>query len=293
MESMTGFGSCTVRAETFSITTEARSVNHKILSTSISLPEQLSGSEDMVQGYIRKLFTRGRIKVSARVDRTDRGAGQVMIDNDVLSVYVQAALRLFKEPGVGDSLTAGELLALPGVAVMSGAPDIDVEQLEEKFQECIQTCLKELKRSRLKEGKALLPVFSDGLDTLRGECGPVLTEAEASVGERFTKLTDRVKTLLEGADIDQGRMMQELALLADRSDVSEEVHRLNCHIDYATETLGGDDSDMGRTLGFIIQEMHREVNTLGAKSDDPFLSRRVVRMKNLLASMKEQVANVQ
>ena len=293
MESMTGFGTCTVRTETFSVTTEARSVNHKTLSTSISLPEQLSGSEAIVQGYIRKLFTRGRIKVSVRVDRTDSGAGKVMIDNDVLMVYVQGALRLFKEPGVGDSLTAGELLALPGVAVMSGGPDIDVEQLEERFQECVQTCLKELKKSRRKEGKVLLPVFSNGLATLRGECGPVLTEAEASVGERFAKLTDRVKTLLDGADVDQGRMMQELALLADRSDVSEEVHRLNCHIDHAGETLDGDDSDMGRTLGFIIQEMHREVNTLGAKSDDPGLSRRVVKMKNLLASMKEQVANVQ
>jgi len=293
MESMTGFGTNTIHRETFSLTTEARSVNHKTLSPSISLPEALSSCEDKVQTYLRKLFTRGRVKVIVRVDRTDSGKGELVLNEDVLSKYIDGALRLFKEPGVDSSLTAGELLALPGVAVVSSAPDIDLEQLEEAFDESIRICLKELKKSRRREGRVLLPVFTDGFAALKEETGPILEDQEVNVGERFARLSTRIEKLIGSADIDEGRMLQELAILADRLDVSEEVHRLLCHIDHAVETLEGDDLDMGRTLGFIIQEMHREVNTLGSKCDDPDLSRRVVRMKNVLASLKEQVANVQ
>jgi uncharacterized protein (TIGR00255 family) len=293
MESMTGFGTHTMTSQGFTITVEARSWNHKALSTSLSLPDLLAGREEEVATAVKERFIRGSFRVSAVLQVPQDSAGSFSVDMVVLRTYLKAALGLLGEPGVEDRISVGELLALPGVAIAATAPGPDRESLASLFSSCLAISLDHLRRSRLEEGEALSAVFIDAFTTLRTLVEPVLDDLRKNVTRRFDRLRARVSELLGDTALDQTRMLQELAFLADRVDVSEEVQRLLCHLDHAGRTLTGDTPDAGRTLGFILQEMHREVNTIGAKSDDPELSEKVVRMKNILASLKEQAANVQ
>jgi len=293
MESMTGFGSHSVAARDFSVCVEARSWNHKALAVSFSLPEPLAGREEEIGAAVRERFLRGSIRVSATVRSDAEASRRVAVDLGAARTYLEAARELLGEPGLGDGISVGELLALPGVASAGGTPGPDPDALSAAFSECLGTSLDNLRRSRLQEGAALAPVFSDAFAALSALAAPVPGEVGRSVTRRYERLCARVSELLGDATADPGRMYVEMALLADRLDVSEEVHRLLCHVDHAERTIAGDAPDTGRTLGFILQEMQREVNTLGAKSDDPALSEKVVLMKNTLASLKEQAANVQ
>jgi uncharacterized protein (TIGR00255 family) len=293
MESMTGFGTHTLTAQGFTVTVEARSWNNKGLSTSISLPDLLAGGEEEVSSAVRERFARGSIRVSATLRMEADSARSIAVDMGVLRTYLEAARELAGEAGVEDKISVGDLLALPGVSVASVAEGPDQGALTAAFSTCLGMSLDNLRRSRLEEGEALSALFIDAFSTIRTLVEPVLDDLRKNVARRFERLRLRVSELLGDTALDQTRMLQELALLADRVDVSEEVHRLLCHLDHAGRTIEGDSPDAGRTLGFILQEMHREVNTLGAKSDDPELSEKVVRMKNILASIKEQAANVQ
>lgn len=293
MESMTGFGSHTVVARDFSVTVEARSWNHKALALSFSLPDLLAGREEQVAAAVKERFARGSIRVSAVLQVSRETSRRVTVDMDVLRTYLQAARAVLGEPGVREGISAGELLSLPGVAVSETGSGPDAEALSVAFTDALETALEALRTSRREEGAVLSAVFTEAFSTLRTLAGPIPEGLRRNVARRFDRLCARVSELMGEATPDPGRMYQELALLADRMDVSEEVQRLICHLDHAGRTLDGDAPDAGRTLGFILQEMHREVNTLGAKSDDPGLSEQVVLMKNILASLKEQVANVQ
>lgn len=293
MESMTGFGTHTVRTPGFTLTVDSRSVNGKSLSTSVSLPDTIAGREEEIDTAVRQRFSRGRVRVSVTLQIPSSRARGVTVDRDVLSMYLDSAVSMFGKPGVEDRISIGELLALPGVSSVTGSPDLEPEELSRALTECIQTSLDGLRRSRLEEGETVAAVLQEGFSNLRELVEPVLSAQRGNVNRRFARLKERVSQLLGDAELDQDRMLQELALLADRVDISEEVNRLLCHLDHAEATMTGNDPDPGRTIGFILQEMHREVNTMGSKSDDPELSMSVVAMKNILASLKEQVANVQ
>lgn len=290
---MTGFGTHTLTSHGFTVTVEARSWNNKGLTTSISLPELLAGGEEEVSSAVKERFLRGSIRVTAALQTPSDSARSILVDMDVLRTYLEAARGLFGEAGVEDGISVGDLLALPGVSATAVAPGPDQGALSVAFSSCLGISLDSLRRSRLEEGEAMSAVFIEAFSTLRMLVEPVLYDMKKNVARRFERLRLRVAELLGDTELDQARMLQELALMADRVDVSEEVQRLLCHLDHAGRTIAGDSPDAGRTLGFILQEMHREVNTIGAKSDDPDLSEKVVRMKNILASIKEQAANVQ
>jgi uncharacterized protein (TIGR00255 family) len=122
---------------------------------------------------------------------------------------------------------------------------------------------------------------------------PVIARQKASAGERFQRLKARIAELVSDVELDKDRMLQELAMMAERSDVTEEVQRLQSHADHALETLSTEGKPVGRRLDFILQEMHRELNTMGAKVDDSDMAVDIVEMKSILAALKEQVANVE
>lgn len=293
MESMTGFGSATVHGGDFSITIEAKSVNHKTLSSSIRLPDVLWNQEPAVRKIISELFERGRIGINVRIDLEGENTALPAVNIEAARKYIDAAKDLSRDFGCIGEISAGELLELPGVTVLIDPSVLDSSKLSRIFTECINESLKDLKESRTREGNALSPVFRKGFRNIRSLADPVLQEQKENVQERFQKLKDRVSALLDDVRLDEDRIMHEFAVLVDRSDISEEVQRLLCHLDHAEDTVDSADSSPGRRLGFLIQEMHREVNTMGSKVDDSVLSLKVIEMKSILASLKEQVANIE
>ena len=293
MESMTGFGSATVRRNGFSVTIEAKSVNHKALSPTIRLPDVLWSQESAAWKAAGKMFERGRIKINVRIDIEGEDAALPSINLDAVRKYIKAAKALSADFNCKDEVSAGSLFGLPGVASMTDPSELESGELSGAFTECMEKALKSLKESRLREGNALTPVFIDGFRAIRSLADPILQEQKKNVQERFLILKERITILLDDVRLDENRLMQELAVLADRSDVSEEVQRLQCHLDQAGEILDSDISSPGRRLGFLIQEMHREINTMGSKVDNADLSLSIIEMKNILSSLKEQVLNIE
>jgi uncharacterized protein (TIGR00255 family) len=170
---------------------------------------------------------------------------------------------------------------------------LDREELTEAFGASISLALAELRENRRREGAVLAPIFRSGFSNIREMTAPVLAQQKETVAEKYERLRKRVSDLMDDTRLDEDRMIQELALLADRSDVTEEVQRLKCHLDYAIEIVDSDNGPVGRKLEFLIQEIHRELNTMGAKVDDPEQSLKIIEMKNILSSLKEQAANIE
>lgn len=293
MESMTGFGRAETAGDGFTVTVEAKSLNNKSLSLSLKLPEVISIMEPEVRKTVGGMFDRGRIRLDAAVELSGDSGSRVSVNMEAVRFFITTAELLSKDNECVGGISAGELLSLPGVVERTDPSMLDRKELTAAFRRAISLALEELRENRLREGAALAPLFREGFSNIRELTAPVLAQQKETVAERYERLKIRISDLLDDSRLDEDRMMQELALLADRSDVTEEVQRLLCHLDYAVEIVDSDDGPIGRKLEFLIQEMHREMNTMGAKVDDPEQSFKVIQMKNILSSLKEQAANIE
>jgi len=295
MESMTGFGRVESSFNGFNVVIEARSVNHRSLSVSLKLPEAVSGLEPEIRKLIDSMFDRGRIRLDASIRSDSESVRSVQICLETAKQYIVAAETLSSgnEGVVVNSLSAGELLSLPGVITRGETSASDENELEEAFTSSVTAVLSELADTRRKEGAALQILFRNGFTNIRELSAPVLEDQMENVQERYARLKKRVSDLVDDLRIDEDRMIQELALLADRSDITEEAERLSCHLDHALELVDSGNTSIGRKLEFIIQEIHRELNTMGSKVDDAKQSLKVIEMKNILSSLKEQAANIE
>ncbi len=293
MQSMTGFGSATCEVNGFSLSVEIRSVNGKGLRLSLRMDDALSTAEN--EAALRKVVSdsvsRGRVTLSARLKPASAGSAAV-VDSDQAERYLEAARELARRFGLETGVTVAHLLAMPGVL---GPPDptrSDPEELTGRLLSCAETAMEGFLESRAREGANLAGAMADRVRSIASSAESVMEDQEERVARRFRDLKERVARLLESPPEDESRLYQELALLADRVDVTEEHQRLRSHAETALEMLESGKSQ-GRKLGFIFQEMHRELNTMGSKVDDSEAQLQVVQMKNDLAALREQVANLE
>lgn len=293
MYSMTGFGRADGRGSTFTISVEVRSENHRNLSMSLRLPDMLSEMDPVVRSSLRTMFSRGRIRVDCSLEAVGADDSGLSLNIDAGRAYLAAGEKLKKELGARGEIPVADFLRLPGVMESADISTVDSTELSETFETVLHQALQKLERTRAAEGLGLEKVFREGLESIRQLAIPVIEAQKASAGRRFQRLKERVEELASDITLDQDRMLQELALIADRSDATEELQRLLSHTDHAMETLELMEQPVGRKLEFILQEMHRELNTMGAKVDDAELSVDIVQMKSILASLKEQAANVE
>jgi len=287
---MTGFGRSTRDLESARVVCEARSVNSRGLQTSLRTAERFSGLEELIRDRVRSLFSRGRIEVSLLLEDLRGGGPSTEVDLQRARGVTEAARALSDELGIPLGLTAAELVRIPGILVPAGT-DPEPGEVSE-VMECVESCLEELRRSRLEEGEAIRAVFRESLERVRGLAARVMEGSRSRVQERFLRLRERVSQLVEGLPMDDSRLAQELAFLADRLDISEEHQRLLAHMDNCRLLLDSSDGDSGRRLSFLLQELQREANTLCSKLDEPSAVLLGVEIKNELASLREQVANV-
>ncbi len=288
---MTGFGSSQRSSGALTLRAEARSVNHRSLSLSVRLPDELARLEPAVSARARELFSRGRVSVRVHVERSGSAAARE-VDMRAVEGWLELIRGLGSLDGVEGGITAAELLNLPGVLAEEGAQRDD-PRLADSVLACASEALEALHVERETEGTGLRELLLGSLTELAGMLGPVAERTAASVEARFERARQRASELSADATLDEERLMTELAILADRSDVTEELQRMEIHLERARELLETGSGPLGRELDFLLQEMHRELNTTGSKVDDASLSHRVIGMKNLLASMREQVANVE
>jgi uncharacterized protein (TIGR00255 family) len=290
MNSMTGFGRGEATAGGTSVVVEIKSVNNRFRDAQIRLPREYNPFEPRISNLLKDALQRGRVEVTVRRSCME-GATRVVADHRLLEQYrfaiADAANRLQRDPS---EVPLTFILGQPGVLV---ATDNDADALAEwdLVEGALGGALADLALMRAAEGKALARDLDRHLVELRRLCTEIENATRGVVDRLQARLVERVGRLV-GDRVDPGRIAQEAALLADKGDVSEELARLCSHGDQFGDALLLDEP-VGRKLDFVLQEMHREVNTLGSKSTEQAVSSRVVDLKSVLERMREQVANVE
>ncbi|HEY1812348.1 MAG TPA: YicC/YloC family endoribonuclease [Kofleriaceae bacterium] len=285
---MTGFGRGTAEQAGVRATIDVRSVNHRFVDLKLRM-QVAPALEEAIATRVRGAVERGAITVSLRVDHpVDRHRGTGAIRLDAARAAYDELSALASELGIaGPDLAL--VLARPGVVA---AADADTDQLDAAIIAALDAALRQLREMREVEGRVLAIELNARLDTLARLRGAIDGHA-ASVPEQLQKrLHERLVRLLGDTAIDPGRLAQEVALLAERADVTEELVRLGSHLEQARALISGA-SASGRRLDFLVQEIGRELNTIGSKSQHAEISAAVVEAKAILEKVREQVQNVE
>lgn len=292
--SMTGFGQSAQHYGGYVIQFEIKSVNHRYSEIVIRMPREWTCYEDELKRIVQRYVKRGRIDVFISKEKEDESAKSFVVNASAAKAYLDAARQLGETLGVDDSLTAHQLLTMPDVLVSedslpeSAHPD---EGWEQALKSGLEQALTGLLQMREKEGQHLAKDLEERLAKLE-EFHTELTQlAPTVVGDYRNRLKQRLSELLDGT-LDEQRFNMEVAIFADRSNVDEELIRLGSHFEQCRGLLHTREP-IGRKLDFLIQEMNREVNTIGSKANHLALVNRVVEMKAELEKIREQAANME
>ncbi|MCI0427441.1 MAG: YicC family protein [Nitrospiraceae bacterium] len=288
---MTGFGRRQAPWQDGSVTVEMRSVNHRFLEITCRLPRPLSHLEDSFKKAIQQHCTRGRIDITVTIQGGKGRAGSVNLDQPLAKQYHQALRTLKKSLKLSGSIDLALMAGLRDVVSVSDQPAGD-PKLAKMVQQLTTHAVTDLAGMRMREGKALAEDMSARIQTIRGHKILVVARTPLVAQEAFDRMKTRVEKLLESEIPDSPRLYQELAVYADRGDITEEIVRLESHMIQFEETLNHTES-VGKTLDFLLQEIGREVNTIGSKANDAEIAGHVVQMKAELERIREQVQNVE
>jgi uncharacterized protein (TIGR00255 family) len=292
MRSMTGYGEASGRSAKRAVTVSLKAVNHRFLDLQVRLGDELRSSEPALRELLARELVRGRVEARVEVGALGERGGAVQVDLEVVRA-VHAAVRELVDGGVlSGGLAAGDLLRLPAALRIASAAQGWDEADEELLLATARAAVAQLAAGREAEGAGLAAALAErlaALETLVAQLdalrGPALEESAAA-------LRRRVAELLAGQALDEPRIAQEVALLADRGDVSEEIDRLRSHLEHF-RTVAAAAGASGKRLDFLTQEIFRELNTLGAKCRNAAMVRAVLDAKVLCEQLREQVQNVE
>jgi uncharacterized protein (TIGR00255 family) len=296
IKSMTGFASLTHEDDRATIGVTVRAVNHRFLDVQLRIPQSLGDLEPRVRGLLQKRLARGRVELAISLQQRLSAAPTVELNQDFVNALA-AAVDQARELGiVTGSLTPGDLLRLPqaiNVRERPVEPDPAVEaQLAASVQAAVEQALADLDAMRVREGDHL----RTDLDARRALLADLImrleTAAEQGRAEVESRLHDRVAEISRELPVDQAMIAQEIVRSAARSDISEEVTRFRAHLAHWAALADGGDP-CGRKLDFLLQEMNREINTIGSKADGLRISELIITAKAELEKMREQVQNVE
>ena len=289
MRSMTGFGCGEAELDGNKLTCELRALNHRFLDVRVRMPEDLASHAFFVEQLARERLSRGRFDIGVRLD--DGDSATRFSPTRARAVYA-SLLKLRDELAPGTEVPVAALASLPQLLVDTSSRS--KLGLEQALSGAFEAALGRLDEMREREGQALARDLGERLHGLRSLSEAAKELSHGAAERQLTRLRERVARLLgeAAASLDPSRMETELALIADRSDVTEELVRLASHFDQF-QALLSDVAPIGRRLEFLLQEMSREANTLGSKSQDVKLSHLVVDIKSQLEKIREQVQNVE
>jgi len=288
---MTGYGKGEATAPNGNFLVEIRAVNHRYGEISVRLPRSFYAFENEVKRLASSVLKRGKIDISVQWDEAAAANNAPQLDIAVARGYYDAYTRLVKEFNVPQDAPIAYIMSQKGVMKEVSAT-VDETELQPLLLAAVKVAVEALDVMRTREGEAL----AQDLQARRRQ----IAEWSNLVGERTPqvvleyrqKLKTRLEQLLEGSEMDESRLAQEIALLADRSDITEELVRLASHFNQFDEALRSSEP-VGRKLDFLMQEMNREVNTIGSKSNDAGITNLVIQIKAEMEKMREQVQNVE
>ena len=288
---MTGYGRGEVDSGGAKLSVELNSVNRKQSDIVVNLPRDLAELEPRIRQTINERISRGRMTVLVTLQESPDGARKLALDTGLARSYHEAMLMLQKELGAPGEITIGTILQAPGV-MRSPEHSVDAAEAWPVLQQALADALAELIKMREREGKHLAKDLIHRLKVLRKEIKEVRALYPDVVKKHRSALLERIEKAGLNLPIDDERLLKEVSFFADRSDISEELTRLESHLAQFAHHLRKN-VPVGRTLEFITQEIFRELNTLGAKSNDAVISQHVVACKSELEKIREQIQNLE
>lgn len=291
IKSMTGFGRKEVPVAGGTLAVEIRAVNHRFLDILCRLPKSLSGLEEVCKQAIQQQCQRGRVEISVTLNGDRQGPRGVSVDRQLAKQYVTSLRALQKDLRLSGKLDVNLVAGLRDVVTLGEALGRD-QAIEKTVLRALSAAVRDLTRMREREGDALVRDIRAHLVKLEEARAWIAERAPKIAEDALARLKARVQVLLDSHAVDEARLHQELAILADRSDISEELARFESHCTQFRATLERSDS-VGKTLDFLLQELGREVNTIGSKANDAAITSYVVQMKTELEKIREQVQNIE
>ena len=293
IRSMTGYDRAETVVEGRPLVVEIKSLNHRNLEVMVRVPPFLSFLEIDMKKRIGNRISRGRVEIGVRLDTEgDAMSGErLRVNLPLIRNYCALLNQVREELGIEDSVSLEMIAGLRNGIYLVDA-EIDSEKAWTTMAEALDSAADSLIAMKEREGELLYDDFVERLFTIEKEIDKLASMAPQVAEDYQRRLSERIVELTNGLDIDEARLTQEIAIMATKSDVNEELVRLGSHMNQFRAML--DESEpTGRKLDFLIQEMHREINTIGSKSSDLQISRNVIEIKNELAKLREQVQNIE
>lgn len=290
IRSMTGFGHCEYTENGITFTVEIKSVNHRYMDIFLRMPKQLSCFEEMVRTLIAGRIQRGKVDIYITYDDKSPQTQKVLLDENLAKAYCDALKNIAEELGLRDDISVSTLTRFPDILKVEKQDSDDMAGgiLEKAVNGAIEILLD----MRGNEGAKLKDSLLDNLLNIGNFIVKIQSKAPVVVKEYKEKLESRLSELIDLQRVDPARIATEVAIFADKCSIDEELVRLKSHIAQMREMLHGG-SPVGKKADFLIQEMNREVNTIGSKSSDLEITRYVVELKSEIEKLREQIQNIE
>lgn len=287
---MTGFGRGKAESDSFSVNVEVKTVNHRFCEFNIRMPRQLVKIEDKMKKKLNQDIRRGRVEVFVSIEGESAGTRKVHVDWNLLDEYYQLIRQVREKYHLDGTVTLQDLLNQSELLHIEES-EVGNEELENLVLIATEEAVILLKQMRIAEGEELKKDLLASIAQVDTNINELQHYAPIVVQAYKDRLTKRIQEFVNG-QIDETRILTEVAIFADKADINEEITRLMSHIQQFIDTLKSHEP-IGRKLDFLVQEMNRETNTIGSKANDSNIAKKVVEIKSLLEKLKEQVQNIE
>lgn len=292
VRSMTGFGRGTYSENGKEFSVEIKSVNHRYIDFYIKLPRQVGFLEEKVREVASKSLFRGKIDIFISFEDHSDDSRSVTLDEALASAYIQAAQKLKDKYNLMDDISVSLISKFPDVLRIEKNED-DEQQLWNALNEALLLATSSLVQMREKEGTELRASLLQKADYMEEIITQIASRSPEVVTEYKLKLENRIKELLNQQTIDENRIAMEVAIFADRCGIDEELVRLGSHLIQLRDILSTEKQPVGRKLDFLVQEINREINTIGSKSNDIIITKNVLELKSESEKIREQIQNIE
>lgn len=291
IKSMTGFGRCEVAENNRKFTVEMKSVNHRYLDVNIKMPKKLNFFESAIRGELKNYISRGKVDIFITYEDFSENNSSVRYNKELAGEYLKYLRQIAEDFGLDDDIRVSTLSKYPEVFTME-EQNVDEEELWKELQKAVQGASEMFVQTRIVEGEHLRDDLIDKLNGMLKLVDFISERSPKIIAEYKEKLEEKVRELLADTAVDEGRLLTEVTIFADKVCVDEELVRLRSHIETTKNTLVAGGS-IGRKLDFIAQEMNREANTILSKANDLEISNCAIELKTEIEKVREQIQNIE
>lgn len=292
MKSMTGYGKAEFQNEKLTLSVEIKTVNNRFLDVSYKYPRSFTPLQEGIRSALQKHLSRGKVDLYVNYKRAVSNDGALSFDEDLASSYVNLAKSLKKRfPSLKNDFTVTSLIKTPDVIKVE-QEEIDIDYISPILYETVEKACENLNQMREFEGEKLKADMLSRIDTIESTVAVIKERAPLVADDYRKRLFEKVESLLEGQNFDEARVLQEVAIFADKCNIDEELTRLNSHVSQfrkICESLG----EVGKKLDFLVQEFNRESNTVCSKSNDIEVTDNALKLKCEIEKIREQIQNIE